>query len=622
MNINQQEIQEEHDLLEKVLNFSFQIGGTTICFNQIADRVDLDLNVPKDENTDMLSVEEIQKFERIIQESENRLESLHEKARKMEELLPEEKRSPRPKELQDIYDECSWVSDYLGLWRDELYVIQNSGGRITTPLLGSFDAQNQKVYLYIENIEQASNPRTAALITTFIHETFHAWDYFSSSCKERTVREIDEPMVEFGTLLFLQEIAKSDPAFEPIFDWAKSTVHKKQDNTSSNAAYGFGYYLFSLIGSKEENTVQKLLEVYSRKSGSIIAFPKLIQQIKDLLYPCYPKKKENDVYEFFCRVLFAKAIRGQVWSKSGKTNIVTDNDVLLFDDNVDAITLIEHEGFGDRLIKIENNGTIMIYYRNRRHYWHPLFDEVFDEITEIKYGKENVIFVKPQNDKKAYLITHFDIRRIIDIKEHNNVTSNSGSLLQSICLSADDFVCFKDAPRLVGKDIVHDGFFICAKEGSIYNFIFPVFHRKPKVIKDVNVVNPHGVINYSDVHFFNYDSKEYVLIKKDEKTFIFTIDGIIIGEYDGFIPPLCNQYSLIVKDGKMNYFSFEKMNVLFDKWFDNAGRQIEEIDGIILFRVVEDGVPKILDEQGNDVSDNHAEYLQKWILQCEKDATQ
>ena len=512
MNLNQKEIKEEHDLLEKVLNFSFQIGGATICFNQIADRVDLDLNVPKDENTDMLSVEEIQKFERIIQESENRLESLHEKARKMEELLPEEKRWPKPKELQDMFDECERLSNHLGLLHGQLSKLQESGGTITTPLLGSFDAQNQKVYLYIENIEQALKPRTAALIKTFIHEIFHAWNYFSSFCKERAVREIDEPMVEFGTLLFLQEIAKSDSAFEPIFDWAKSTVHKKQDNSGSNAAYGFGYYLFSLIGSKEEKTVQKLLEVYSRKSGSIIAFPKLTQQIKELLYPCYPIEKENDVYKFFCRVLFTKALRGQVWSKSGKTNIVTDNDVLLFDDNVDAITPIEYKGLGDRLIKIENDGAFMIYYRNRRHNWHPLFDEVFDQITEIKYGKENVIFVRPQNDKKAYLITHFNIRIIIDIREHNNVTSPPDSLLQNICLSADDFVCFKDAPRLVGEDFVDDVFFICAKEGSSYNFIFPVFHRKPKVIKDVNVVNPHGVITYSDVLFFNYDSKEYVRI--------------------------------------------------------------------------------------------------------------
>ena len=147
MNINQPEIKEEHDLLEKVLDFSFQIGGTTICFNQIADRVDLDLTVPTNESADELSVEEIQKLERIIQELEDYLESLHEKARKLEEQLPEEKRWPRPKELQDIYDECSRVSDYLGLWRGELHVIQNSGGTITTPLLGSFDAQNQKVYI-------------------------------------------------------------------------------------------------------------------------------------------------------------------------------------------------------------------------------------------------------------------------------------------------------------------------------------------------------------------------------------------------------------------------------------------------------------------------------------------
>ena len=249
----------------------------------------------------------------------------------------------------------------------------------------------------------------------------------------------------------------------------------------------------------------------------------------------------------------------------------------------------------------------MIYYCHRRRSWHPLFDEVFDEIAEIKYGEENVIFVRPQNDKKSYLITHFDIRRIIDIREQRNMNSNSSSLLQLLCLSADDFVYCENVPRSVleqvGKDkVVHNGSFICAKDGVSYSYIFPAFHRKPKVIKEIDVVD------YPRVRFFNYGNEEYVHIRKKGKVCIYTIEGTKIGEYDYFRMPYHNPYSIIGIEAKKNYYSFEKMKVWFDNWFDDC-EPVEEINGNLLFRVVEKGTSKILDEHGNDVSSIYSDYF-------------
>ena len=53
-------------------------------------------------------------------------------------------------------------------------------------------------------------------------------------------------------------------------------------------------------------------------------------------------------------------------------------------------------------------------------------------------------------------------------------------------------------------------------------------------------------------------------------------------------------------DGKQNYFSFEKMCVCFDEWFDDC-EYPELIDGKWLFKVTINGQQKILDETGNEI---------------------
>lgn len=603
MNLNQSEIKEEKELLEKVIDFNLLLGSSHICFREIFDKVELDLSKPNEYDHEVISVSLLegkkQELEKRIEELKKEIEELEKKQQQHLRLYDEYVIyiHPEEKKLPHLLNEL-----------DEIKSCISKNGCVNTPKLGFFVPVEQMVYLCIDNIKNAGFPRESVLIMTFIHEMFHAWNYFSSGCKERTVREIDEPMVEFGTLLFLQEIAKLDSVFEPIFDCAKIIVQKKQDKIGGLAAYGFGYYLFSLINSKEQNTVQKLLVAYSRKAGSIIAFPKLIHQIKDLLYPYYPREKESDVFELFWRVMFTNPIKGQVWSKSGKTNIVTDNDILLFDDNVDDITPIEYEGSGDQLIKIENNGVFMIYYCHRHRSWHPLFDEIFEEIAEIKYREKNVIFVRPQNDKKAYLITHFDIRRIIEIRNHSNMTSNSGSILQSRCLSADDFMVYNGTNTDMGDNCLF------AKSSQSYYYVFPIVRNKVRIAE----TDFDNVQKCPQILGFKSDGVDYVCIVRKEKVVIYTPLGSQIGGPFDLFTDWTSKYPVVMLEEKYNYFSFKKNDVYFETWFDDCGLA-EELEGEWLFKVVENGEYKILDENGSNVSENHKDILLQWIDESSKD---
>ena len=627
MNLNQSEIKEEKELLEKVIEFNLLLGSSHICFREIFDKVELepiDKDVPEAHRDDSLTEEQLlqlaEKAEILdakIKELEDKIEVVSSKIREIKEQLPDESKNDEdtwPDELKVLVNDWKalhreWEKAKGRRWRIQAAI--DSKGKQSIQLFGLFSPQEKKVKLFLKNIEKHAKKygtdKSVCTIKTFIHEMFHAWNYFSSGCKERTVREIDEPMAEFGTLLFLQEITKLDPIFEPIFDYAKINVHNKQDNIGKLTAYGFGYYLFSLINSKEQNTVQKLLEAYSRKAGSIIAFPKLIHQIKDLLYPYYPREKESGVYKLFWRVIFNKTITGQVWSKSGKTNIVTDNDILLFDDNVDDITPIEYEGSGDQLIKIENNGVFMIYYCHRHRSWHPLFDEIFEEIAEIKYREKNVIFVRPQNDKKAYLITHFDIRRIIEIRNHSNMTSNSGNLLQSRCLSADDFMVYNGTNTDMGDNCLF------AKSNQSYYYVFPIVRNKVRIAE----TDFDNVQKFPQIFGFKSDGVDYVCIVRKEKAVIYTPLGSQIGGPFDLFTDWTSKYPVVMLEEKYNYFSFKKNDVYFETWFDDCGLA-EELEGEWLFKVVENGEYKILDENGNNVSENH-DILLQWIDESSKD---
>lgn len=329
MNINQQQLTEkEQELIEKVLNFSLNINTTTFCFKNIADKVELDLSIPSHSTLEKVDVYMLTKKKQELEKEIQQVEGIITKIRCLTTMEARNQlRANGPWKKKGPH----WgPEDYYGFLLNKKATLDQmiaNRGEFSTPLLGSFDESKKTVFLYLNNIqkERGTSQRGETytfrtfVIVTFIHEMFHAWNFFACGNEGRSILEIDEPMVEFATLLFLQEIAKDYPdykgkesfaAFERISEFAIENVHDKQDAIGETASYGFGYFLNSLLGSKEEKRVLEMLTEYEKKSGSIKETD-AVKEAKAQLCPYYPFNEENKLFE----LLYAIIVHGDCYHK-------------------------------------------------------------------------------------------------------------------------------------------------------------------------------------------------------------------------------------------------------------------------------------------------------------------
>lgn len=200
--------------------------------------------------------------------------------------------------------------------------------------------------------------------------------------------------------------------------------------------------------------------------------------------------------------------------------------------------------------------------------------------------------------------------------ELNNFSNYNGVSVykgrhESMCLQG-----FSDSASAINARWLGDAVIVTMKDSEVrYYTDFGSFEK----IDTCTEIDENGKLYQAPrIYDFKFGSNEYVYVVKNEKACIFKKTERLIGEYELFTG-FCedSKYALVKLSGKYNYYSFEKNCHWFDRWFDD-GELTEEIDGKCLFRVVENGIFKILDEQGNDVSNSHAEYLQEWIRQYEK----
>ena len=489
-----------------------------------------------------------------------------------------------------------------------------NGGVVTTSPLGEFVGKEKKVipgmgitankgsvlYLYLDNIDNTANindeyaTRESILITTFVHEMIHAWIFFACGEKECAVREIEEAMVEFATLFFLEQISLVRVEFESILKWAERSNRQKQAVIGRLAAYGYGYYLYSL-NSKNEQQVIKLFMAYSRNFGLIESSPR-VKHIITMLYPLYPFERVNEVYENLQQLLLHDyRIKGQVWSSSGKTNIVTKDDSLLFENCVDSITHLIIDN-GNRNLVLVRNGRLLKIYKEYHGIWTSVFDDEFDEVKTVFYGKHHIFLVKRHCDGKSFLISPLDIRRIFDSRYRVTLED---------CMYADDFIIDE-----AGRDKL-----LYMITNNQYRYVFPFLRLRPITVEvdaTGSVIDSKGKRQVPGGYYFTpYDNvtpcnKTYVYLIKNNKSQIYTKDGHLVlelKEYNMFGGSKSDKYAIIENikgDGKQNYFSFEKMCVCFDEWFDDC-EYPELIDGKWLFKVTLNGQQKILDETGNEI---------------------
>ena len=587
---------KEQELISKILDFRFELGTTIVCLKDIFAKITLKLDGIPPVYKDNFDVEELKGLR-------------HDVRYFIKEMGVELEKSDCQKG-HPLYERQT----YFKLLANSIDNAIDNGGVVTTSPLGEFIGKEKKVipgmaitlnkgsvlYLYLDNIDNTANindeyaTRESILITTFVHEMIHAWIFFACGEKECAVREIEEAMVEFATLFFLEQISLVRVEFESILKWAERSNRQKQAVIGRLAAYGYGYYLYSL-NSKNEQQVIKLFMAYSRNSGLIEPSPR-VKHIITMLYPLYPFERVNEVYENLQQLLLHDyRIKGQVWSSSGKTNIVTKDDSLLFENCVDSITHLIIDN-GNRNLVLVRNGRLLKIYKEYHGIWTSVFDDEFDEVKTVFYGKHHIFLVKRHCDGKSFLISPLDIRRIFDSRYRVTLED---------CMYADDFIIDE-----AGRDKL-----LYMITNNQYRYVFPFLRLRPITVEvdaTGSVIDSKGKRQVPGGYYFTpYDNvtpcnKTYVYLIKNNKSQIYTKDGHLVlelKEYNMFGGSKSDKYAIIENikgDGKQNYFSFEKMCVCFDEWFDDC-EYPELIDGKWLFKVTLNGQQKILDETGNEI---------------------
>ena len=117
-------------------------------------------------------------------------------------------------------------------------------------LLGRYDRFQKEIILYPNNMP--GQDRKGYLVTTFVHEAMHA--YFDRHPRELFpyVATVEEPLAEFGMLLFLKETNNN------YYKWAYDNVVSKE------TCYRYGAALMDRY-EKGDNQIRQDLESYKRK---------------------------------------------------------------------------------------------------------------------------------------------------------------------------------------------------------------------------------------------------------------------------------------------------------------------------------------------------------------------
>lgn len=181
--------------------------------------------------------------------------------------------------------------------------------------LGEYLPNEKKVILYKKNIERVCAhdgvPYYCGVLATFIHELFHAVHHEVANRGGRpydTIREMEEAMTEFSTLVFLKEMVsdnRKSVEWQNTFEWAHKSIGMKQRCLGDLPAYGFGYYLFdTLYWQASNDNAYKWIERYNQKVGAIDNKNRYVKWYQQMLNPEYPFKNEKLCLELLHCILF------------------------------------------------------------------------------------------------------------------------------------------------------------------------------------------------------------------------------------------------------------------------------------------------------------------------------
>ena len=295
---------DEKELLELIVNFRLSLETDEVCFADIVDNLEVEFSDkkkprPKSKDIDKTHLQKkLDKLRKQIAKIENKAQS---NPNLLEDPLFNRMRSAAKEAKQLLQKDSGENVEF-----DEI------------TLLGEFvPGDSPKVVIYYKNIEHISSQRWDVMAGVFIHEMFHAWNYFRAGKMSSSVMAIDEPMVEFETLYFLKELetytrSQSHPLKDNVSSVSWKTgrlVQNKQSSIGDVAAYGFGYYLFEILGKSDYESI-RWIETYSKKSA-IINDPdsndqhkRLVKNAEKALIPIYPFMSEAEVMKWFKKIIF------------------------------------------------------------------------------------------------------------------------------------------------------------------------------------------------------------------------------------------------------------------------------------------------------------------------------
>ena len=293
----------EMNLLELIVNFRLWLEKGEVCFADILDKLDVEILEKEGIRPQSVDAGLLKK-------------KLGELKEQIADMVAKAEHNP------NLRNENEYERK-LGLMRSaaeeaEQRLREASGEKIefNIPLFGKFVSGNEeskpKVVIYLKSVEnklERGESRASVMAGVFVHEMFHAWNYFIAGGR-RSVLAIDEPMVEFATLYFLKELEAFTKAQKHSLKGKvlmvelnrASRVQNKQQSIGDVAAYGFGYYLFKEFEKGNVDPI-KWIETYSKKSASI-SHP-YVEKVEKALIPIYPYKSENKVMKWFEKIIFS-----------------------------------------------------------------------------------------------------------------------------------------------------------------------------------------------------------------------------------------------------------------------------------------------------------------------------
>lgn len=155
------------------------------------------------------------------------------------------------------------------------------------------DGKGPKVVLYIETIRSITGNSNWLLAEVYVHEMHHAWFDHDLSLPANHVKEVEEPITEFGMLLFMEKFDSIENGI--LFDALRHVSSKKMGMAS---CYGFGAYLYDNLSERRRDWRNMLYQVkYNKPCGPICDY---IEPFQNGLYPI----DEKHWAEMLLRVLY------------------------------------------------------------------------------------------------------------------------------------------------------------------------------------------------------------------------------------------------------------------------------------------------------------------------------